>query len=178
MIRRPPRSTRTDTLFPYTTLFRSKRKGTIHVLVRKNSQKKLAQMIERMGWDARRIHPVVGDLAKPRLGLSAAQVRSLSGKVQHFFHLAAIYDLTADAESQRVANIEGTRHAIELASAIKAGCFHHTRSIAAAGMYSGVFREDMFDEAEGLQDPYFRTQHDSEGPIGRASCREQVCQYV
>src|SRR3546814_20711417 len=27
MIRRPPRSTRTDTLFPYTTLFRSDRSG-------------------------------------------------------------------------------------------------------------------------------------------------------
>src|SRR3546814_968852 len=27
MIRRPPRSTRTDTLFPYTTLFRSARQG-------------------------------------------------------------------------------------------------------------------------------------------------------
>src|SRR3546814_10865261 len=27
MIRRPPRSTRTDTLFPYTTLFRSSRAG-------------------------------------------------------------------------------------------------------------------------------------------------------
>src|SRR3546814_9539891 len=27
MIRRPPRSTRTDTLFPYTTLFRSERSG-------------------------------------------------------------------------------------------------------------------------------------------------------
>src|SRR3546814_7992255 len=27
MIRRPPRSTRTDTLFPYTTLFRSRRAG-------------------------------------------------------------------------------------------------------------------------------------------------------
>src|SRR3546814_3214079 len=27
MIRRPPRSTRTDTLFPYTTLFRSERTG-------------------------------------------------------------------------------------------------------------------------------------------------------
>src|SRR3546814_13146748 len=27
MIRRPPRSTRTDTLFPYTTLFRSKDQG-------------------------------------------------------------------------------------------------------------------------------------------------------
>src|SRR3546814_3320793 len=30
MIRRPPRSTRTDTLFPYTTLFRSERAGQAH----------------------------------------------------------------------------------------------------------------------------------------------------
>src|SRR3546814_3078002 len=30
MIRRPPRSTRTDTLFPYTTLFRSLRPGLRH----------------------------------------------------------------------------------------------------------------------------------------------------
>src|SRR3546814_2296459 len=30
MIRRPPRSTRTDTLLPYTTLFRSKRAGYRH----------------------------------------------------------------------------------------------------------------------------------------------------
>src|SRR3546814_4767139 len=29
MIRRPPRSTRTDTLFPYTTLFRSGRRQTL-----------------------------------------------------------------------------------------------------------------------------------------------------
>src|SRR3546814_3934464 len=29
MIRRPPRSTRTDTLFPYTTLFRSARAGNL-----------------------------------------------------------------------------------------------------------------------------------------------------
>src|SRR3546814_15208772 len=31
MIRRPPRSTRTDTLFPYTTLFRSRRKVRLHM---------------------------------------------------------------------------------------------------------------------------------------------------
>src|SRR3546814_17180557 len=30
MIRRPPRSTRTDTLFPYTTLFRSLRRASGH----------------------------------------------------------------------------------------------------------------------------------------------------
>src|SRR3546814_4958189 len=31
MIRRPPRSTRTDTLFPYTTLFRSSKQGSRQV---------------------------------------------------------------------------------------------------------------------------------------------------
>src|SRR3546814_10697928 len=31
MIRRPPRSTRTDTLFPYTTLFRSSRRASMSV---------------------------------------------------------------------------------------------------------------------------------------------------
>src|SRR3546814_16028294 len=32
MIRRPPRSTRTDTLFPYTTLFRSRQKNAVNTL--------------------------------------------------------------------------------------------------------------------------------------------------
>src|SRR3546814_5695588 len=32
MLRRPPRSTRTDTLFPYTTLFRSIKQRRLHLL--------------------------------------------------------------------------------------------------------------------------------------------------
>ena len=147
-----------------------KRKGTVHVLVRKGSEKKLDAIAASMGWDRKRIVPVTGDLSKPRLGLTAAQVKALAGKIQHFFHLAAIYDMSADAGSQQVANIDGTRHAIELAAAIKAGCFHHTSSIAAAGLYPGVFREDMFEEAEGLKDPYLRTKHESEG-IVRKECK-------
>ncbi len=144
-----------------------RRKGTIYVLVRKGSQKKLDEIAARMGWDRGRIQAVSGDLAKPRLGLTAAQARALNGKVTHFFHLAAIYDITADAESQQAANIDGTRHALQLATAVKAGCFHHTSSIAAAGLYPGVFREDMFEEAEGLDDPYLRTKHESEGIVRR-----------
>lgn len=142
-----------------------KRKGQVHVLVRKGSAKKLGQIGEAMGWDMKRIVPVTGDLSKPKLGLSAAQITALKGKVQHFFHLAAIYDLTANADSQKLANIGGTKNALELAAVIKAGCFHHTSSIAAAGLYPGVFREDMFDEAEGLKDPYLKTKHESEGLV-------------
>jgi NAD(P)-dependent dehydrogenase (short-subunit alcohol dehydrogenase family) len=147
-----------------------KRRGMVHVLVRKGSEKKLDDIATSMGWDRKRIVVVTGDLSKPKLGLAPAKIKALHGKIQHFFHLAAIYDLSADAASQQVANIDGTRNAIELAAALKAGCFHHTSSIAAAGLYPGVFREDMFEEAEGLKDPYLRTKHESEG-IVRKECK-------
>jgi len=110
---------------------------------------------------------VVGDLGKKNLGLADTDLRRLKGKVTHFFHLAAIYDLNASAEEQRIANVEGTRHAVQLAEAIGAGCFHHVSSIAAAGLYDGVFREDMFEEAEDLDHPYFSTKHESEGVVRR-----------
>lgn len=141
------------------------RKGTIHCLVRKESLPKLDELRERLGVDDERLVAVVGDLSKPGLGVTPAMRRALAGKVKHFFHLAALYDLAADEESQVLANVEGTRHALELADALKAGCFHHVSSIAAAGLYPGVFREDMFDEAEELDHPYFRTKHDSEGLV-------------
>ncbi len=142
-----------------------KRKGMVHVLVRKDSQKKFDAIARKMGWDMKRITVVHGDMTAARCGLTAAQTRALKGKVKHFFHLAAVYDMQASAESQRAANIDGTQHALDLAAAIEAGCFHHTSSIAAAGLYPGIFREDMFDEAEGLDDPYLRTKHDSEGLV-------------
>ncbi|MDI9240149.1 SDR family oxidoreductase [Lysobacter sp. LF1] len=144
-----------------------KRKGTVYVLVRKDSRRKFDAIAKKMGWDAKRVVVVEGDMTQGKCGVSAAQVRALSGKVKHFFHLAAIYDLTAKPEAQKAANLDGTQHALDLAAAIKAGVFHHTSSIAAAGLYPGVFREDMFDEAEGLEDPYLRTKHDSEGLVRR-----------
>ncbi|MFN3703968.1 SDR family oxidoreductase [Thermomonas sp.] len=147
-----------------------KRKGTIHVLVRKDSMKKFEALAKQRGWDRKRVLPVAGEMTAPKCGLSAAQLRSLSGKVKHFFHLAAIYDMAATPEAMHAANIDGTRNALDLAAALKVGCFHHTSSIAAAGMYPGVFREDMFDEAEGLDDAYLRTKHDSEGLV-RAETR-------
>ncbi len=142
----------------------------IYALVRKGSLERLSELREAWGVDDRTVVAIVGDLAKPNLGVSAGDLRKLKGKVGHMFHLAAIYDLQASAEAQQVANVEGTRHAVEFAAAIGAGCFHHVSSIAAAGLYDGVFREDMFDEAEDLDHPYFRTKHDAEA-IVRRECR-------
>ena len=49
------------------------------------------------------------------------------------------------------------------------GHLHHVSSIAAAGLYEGVFREDMFDEAENLEHPYFMTKHESEKIVRKES---------
>src|SRR3546814_12422663 len=70
MIRRPPRSTRTDTLFPYTTRFRSTRTGTVG--------------LERDGLgDARRVSIVAKD-QQWLAGLVLAQL--MFGAVQEAFH--------------------------------------------------------------------------------------------
>ena len=147
-----------------------KRGEPVHVLVRKSSLKKLAAQREEWGVDDNQVIAVIGDLGKKNLGLADTDLRRLKGKVRHFFHLAAVYDLDASAEEQRVANVDGTRHAVQLAEAIGAGCFHHVSSIAAAGLYDGVFREDMFEEAEDLDHPYFSTKHESEGVV-RHECK-------
>ena len=147
----------------------ARRGTTVYFLVRKESLDKVPALLEYWEASAERAVAVVGDLAKPLLGVSKADQKKLSGNVKHFFHLAAVYDLKADAESQIVANIDGTKNAVALANAIKAGIFQHVSSIAAAGMYEGVFREDMFEEAEGLDHPYFATKHDSEKIVRKES---------
>lgn len=76
-----------------------KRKGTIYCLVRKGSADKFEQLRESLGADEKRLVAVTGDLSKPRLGVTPALLKTLTGKVQHFFHLAALYDLAADAPS-------------------------------------------------------------------------------
>ena len=147
-----------------------KRRGTIYVLVRKDSMEKLERLKARWGAAASKVVPVTGDLTKPFMGVSPAQRKELAGKVDHVFHLAAIYDLKASAAAQEATNIQGTRNAVRLAEAVKARRFHHVSSIAAAGLYPGTFTEDMFDEAIGLENPYFRTKHDSEGLV-RKECK-------
>jgi NAD(P)-dependent dehydrogenase (short-subunit alcohol dehydrogenase family) len=141
------------------------REGDIHVLVREGSLEKLEEL--KAGWtrfgDPGRIKPVTGDLGEPGLGVSQADRDALgSSGIDHFFHLAAIYDMTADETRNALLNVGGTQNAVDLANALKAGTFHHVSSIAAAGMYEGHFTEDMFDEGQRLSHPYHRTKFESE----------------
>jgi len=146
------------------------REGDIYVLTRAASMHKFEELQQRMGEHSDRLIPVQGDLKQALLGVDEATIADLKGKIRHFCHFAAIYDIGASAEAQTATNIDGTRNAIRLAEAVDAGCFEHVSSIAAGGLYPGTFREDMFDEAENLDHPYFSTKHDSEG-IVRNECQ-------
>lgn len=136
--------------------------GRVFVLVRAASlprfEARRKQWIDPDG----RIVAVVGDIGEPGLGISADDLGKIRGRVGHFFHVAGLYDMSAsDADLQRT-NVAGTEEAVTAAVQMGAARFHHVSSIAVAGRYAGTFREDMFDEATGLDDPYFRTKHDSE----------------
>ena len=147
------------------------RKGSVvYFLIRKESHDKVAALRKYWSIGATRAVPVFGDLTSKKLGISADDVKKLKGQIDHFYHLAAVYDLGADEASQIAVNVDGTRNTVELAKLIGAGHFHHVSSIAAAGLYEGVFREDMFDEAENYEHPYFMTKHESE-KIVRLECR-------
>ncbi len=140
------------------------REGDIHVLVRASSLPRLERMITR--WGTSRVKPVVGDLGEDRLGLDDAWIAEHSGEqagpIEHFFHLAAIYDMTADDATNEALNVGGTRHALELADALQVGCFHQVSSVAAAGEFHGRFDESMFAEGQSLPSPYHRTKYESE----------------
>jgi NAD(P)-dependent dehydrogenase (short-subunit alcohol dehydrogenase family) len=154
----------------------ARRGSTVYFLMRESSHAKLPDLLAYWGVNKSRAIPVFGDLTSKKLGVASDVIKSLKGQIDHLYHLAAVYDLSADEESQAAANIDGTRSMLEFAQAIDAGHVHHVSSIAAAGLYEGVFREDMFDEAENLDHPYFATKHESEKLV-RTSCKQPWTVY-
>ncbi|MDN5896480.1 MAG: SDR family oxidoreductase, partial [Nocardioides sp.] len=89
------------------------REGKIFVLCRESSLPRLEHLIARWGSD--RVVPVVGDLGLDNLGIDPAWIAEHSGRIDHFFHLAAIYDMTADDATNDAMNVAGTTYALTLA---------------------------------------------------------------
>src|SRR5215469_13043202 len=127
----------------------------IHALVRPQSATKL----ESFG--LRHVRPLIGDITRRGLGVAAENLRKVRGA--EVFHLAAVYDLTADDEANELANVGGTLHAVEFANRVQAARLHYMSSIAVAGAYfKGAFTEDMFDQGQKLDHPYYRTKFEAE----------------
>jgi len=92
----------------------ARRGSTVHFLLRPGSEDKVPALREYWGASAQRAVAVSGDLTAKKLGVSADDLRALKGQIEAVYHLAAVYDLGADEDSQVRVNIEGTRHVCEL----------------------------------------------------------------
>src|SRR5581483_12335040 len=90
------------------------RDGEIFVLCRQSSLGRMQLLIDEWGSD--RVVPIVGDLGSPGLGVDPKWIKAQKGRIDHFFHLAAIYDITADDATNDALNIQGTRYAMDLAA--------------------------------------------------------------
>ncbi len=142
----------------------------IHLLVRPASAKRFERLRAACGAAGRLLIPIEGDLGAERLAVAASERERLRGRIGHFFHLGALYDLGAQTAPLEQANVLGTRNALALAQELGVGCFHHMSSIAVAGRYPGAFTEEMFEEVGDLSHPYFRTKHEAEALV-RGTCR-------
>src|SRR3546814_17452564 len=93
MIRRPPRSTRTDTLFPYTTLFRSRlQRGWTHNL-----------RIVAIGHDhAATIGPVVGAFERGAVQPGGKPPEEAVAKIEIIRPFAVAQKVCTDRKSTRL----------------------------------------------------------------------------
>ncbi len=135
----------------------------VYILVRESSQEKFDALVERVGENGDKLVPVYGDITAPGL-VDPAEAKKLKGKIDHFFHLAAVYDMNMDDATADRVNTEGTRNVVDFVNELGGKVrLHHMSSVAVAGGdYVGKFTEDMFDKGQPTKHPYFRTKFQAE----------------
>lgn len=145
--------------------------ATVYVLIRESSRDKFEALKQRLGASDKQLIAVWGDITQAGL-TDAATTKKLKGKIDHLFHLAAVYDMNMDDETGDRINNEGTRNVVEFANALGGKvCLQHVSSVAVAGgQWVGNFTEKMFDEGQDTSHPYFRTKFQSEA-IVREECQ-------
>lgn len=123
-----------------------------------------------------RIVLLEGDSAAMDMGLSGAEFREVSARIDRIFHFAITTDLAAPAELAEYTNVQGTCEAIEMASnspSLRCLVMLSTASIAPANQ--GVAREQFPEQRH-----HFRTHVESslaraERIIRRAMPRLPIC---
>ncbi|MFC8669213.1 amino acid adenylation domain-containing protein [Streptomyces sp. NPDC057199] len=105
--------------------------GRIHCLVRAGSEddarKRLEENLRRYGLSvpADRLHPVPGDLGRPRLDLTAEDFERLGARLGLIVHAGARVDMLASYDQLAPVNIGGTRELLRLATAGRLTPLHY-----------------------------------------------------
>lgn len=166
-------------------------RADIYCLVRASTPAEGAKSLQRTLelyslWDApldSRIIPVVGDLARPLLGLSAEQFQALATKVDVIYHNGALVNFIYPYSALKATNVLGTQEILRLASRhhVKPVHFVSTLSVflSSDALAGAVVREDdSLDEDARLYGGYAQSKWVAEQLVMIARSRGlPVCIY-
>ncbi|NTX38695.1 amino acid adenylation domain-containing protein [Myxococcus sp. CA033] len=112
-------------------------RATVYCLVRADTpaqaMKRVRTTMEQyLVWDeahAARIRPLVGDLAKPRLGLDEAEWDAMAGKLDAIYHNGALVNFVYPYSALRGPNVQGTQEVLRLACLRRLKAVHYVSTI-------------------------------------------------
>ncbi|QFZ21169.1 non-ribosomal peptide synthetase [Saccharothrix syringae] len=143
--------------------------ATVHCLVRGESQDAAWDRLEETfrkyrAWDESyrdRIKVVVGDLAKPFLGLSRGEFGRYASLLDSIYHSGAIVNFTYPFEAMKAANVLGTEELLRLATNTTLKAFHLVSSVdvfMGTGAERPFTEEDLGDRPVKVPTGYPRTK--------------------
>jgi nucleoside-diphosphate-sugar epimerase len=134
---------------------------TLFVLVRDMARG--TRMVTSLGQEAdRRITLLKGDITKPFCGLADEMITELNGKIELFYHVAALVKFDEDLREELFAvNYEGTKHALELATNWHAKKFIYVSTAYTIGTREqGI--EELYPIDDNVHNPYEESKVKSE----------------
>ncbi|KOX95689.1 SDR family oxidoreductase [Halorubrum tropicale] len=115
------------------------------------------------GGDGAAVHLYEGDVTEPDLGLGAAlDDPDLLGGVEEVYHLAAVYDLSVDADLAEAVNVRGTEHVLDAAERVGVDRLHYVSTCYVSGRYDGVFTAEDLREGQSFNNHYEATKYRAE----------------
>ena len=149
----------------------TERYSTLHLLVTEKAIPYVKNQIKLLPETARRrIRIYSGDVSFLDLGLSGQEVLSLTGKITHIYHLAAIWKLNVPRRICREVNIKGARNILDFAGECKnLKRLAYFSTIYISGDRKGVINEDEFYKGQKFKSNFEHTRF-----LGEKLVRERI----
>ncbi len=132
----------------------------VHPVFLALAREELDQIAAEPGSDPHRFRVVEGDITKPNLGLSQADLEVARQETSTIFHLAAIYDLAVSSDVASHVNAEGTLNVNLFArSVVNLRRYHYVSTCYVAGKREGVILETELHHDMGFRNHYEETKY-------------------
>jgi len=134
------------------------------------------KMLKDWGFDSAlgtRVHVLEGDVTEPQLGLQDYEIDHLQNEVTHFYHIAALTALNGSEEDCYRVNLEGTRHALDVAWCFRnqgklERFFYFSTAYVAGSLQDYISKEDELPKEPAFANYYESSKYNAEKNIRAA----------